>query len=258
VNVARSPERRSAVTASAATQVDALFPLFENHAAMRRPPLRLCVLALAAGCVWGRAPAPAASGPPTIYKWVDANGIAHYATDLSRVPRSVRGSVRALGAAPPSDDLAARDAARTPAPPAEAPPEWDAGDAPAPPPRATSAVAGADPWAATDRPADLPPDESAPAPTQTAAVSGTENAAPELSAQDRANQLRDLDARITALQSEIASDEDALKGFLAAPAPEDPAEIAYDSSFREVAERLPKRLAELRSLQGERAQLDQP
>jgi hypothetical protein len=70
--------------------------------------------------------------------------------------------------------------------------------------------------------------------------------------------LRDLDSRIASLQAEIASDEDALKGFLAAPAPEDPAEIAYDASFREVAERLPRRLAELRSLQGERAQLDQP
>ena len=65
-----------------------------------------------------------------------------------------------------------------------------------------------------------------------------------------------IDARIATLQEEIAADEDALKGFLAVTTPQDPAEIAYDSSFREVAERLPKRLAELRSLQSERAQLD--
>jgi hypothetical protein len=42
------------------------------------------------------------------------------------------------------------------------------------------------------------------------------------------------------------------------PGPKNPAEIAYDQSFREVAERLPKRLAELRGLRDERAQLEQP
>jgi hypothetical protein len=229
---------------------------------MRRPPLLLCAAALAsvavAGCGAGGGQ-PVGEAPPTIYKWVDANGIAHYATDLSRVPRSVRGSVRALGAASPGDELAARDAGRAPAPPAEPPAEWDAGDAPAPAPRATGATAGPDRWADTDRPPAPPPEEQGAAkPTQVAAVAPGEGGPAALSAEDRNARLRDLDARIAALESEIASDENALKSFLAAPAPDDPATVAYDTSFREVAERLPKRLAELRSLQGERAQLDAP
>ena len=195
--------------------------------------------------------------PPTIYKWVDANGIAHYATDLGRVPRSVRGSVRALGSTSPGDELAARDLGRAPAPPAEPPPEWDVGDAPppAPPPRAP----GTEGWADADRPPAPPPEEpGAEKPTQVAAVAPAEGEPAALSAEDRNARLRELDARIAALESEIASDEGALKSFLAAPAPDDPATVAYDTSFREVAERLPKRLAELRSLQSERAQLDAP
>lgn len=220
------------------------------------------VLAGALAC--GTGGGPSADGPaaaPTIYKWVDANGIAHYTTDLARVPRSVRGSVRALGA--PSGEretLAARDAAASPAPQAEPPPEWDVGDAPLPPPSPPPPPArGRDAWAATDRPFDLPPgaapEEPAPAPPELASAEPP-SAEPELSPQDREAQRRALDARIAALQAEISSDENALKGFLAVPAPDDPAEIAYDQSFREVAERLPKRLAELRSLQDERAQLE--
>jgi hypothetical protein len=160
--------------------------------------------------------------------------------------------------------------------PADPLPEWDVGDAPPssgaarplpPPPRAT----GKDRWAEIDRPIDGVTGEPVPAaetaaepaaepgaepgaePTQTASA---EPVAPAESAADRESQRRDLDARIATLEEEVAADEEALKGFLAVSTPKDPAEIAYDSSFREVAERLPKRLAELRSLQSERAQLD--
>jgi hypothetical protein len=31
-----------------------------------------------------------ASSPPRIYRWIDENGIAHYATDLERVPEELR------------------------------------------------------------------------------------------------------------------------------------------------------------------------
>jgi len=104
----------------------------------------------------------------------------------------------------------------------------------------------------------MPPGEAPAAAAPEVAAVDAPTSEPTLSAADREGLRRDLDARIAALEAEIVSDENALKGFLAVPGPEDPAEIAYDQSFREVAERLPKRLAELRSLQGERAQLEQP
>jgi hypothetical protein len=263
---------------------------------MRRPirlaPLLPALLCLGLGSPAASAEEPAPGAPPTIYKWVDANGVAHYTTDLGRVPRSVRGSVRALGGGGGAAETeASTDVANTPPPeapspdvkPAEPLPEWDVGDAPPssgaarpgsdgafraesgapPPPRAT----GKDRWAEIDRPVDGVTGEPVPAaetvaqpgvepgaePTQTASA---EPVAPAESPADRESQRRDLDARIATLQEEVAADEEALKGFLAVATPKDPAEIAYDSSFREVAERLPKRLAELRSLQSERAQLD--
>jgi hypothetical protein len=211
------------------------------------------------------------SAAPTIYKWVDANGVAHYTTELSRVPRSVRGSVRSLGssAPPPGEGFVARDAAPAEAPPSAEPlPEWDVGDEPVPPaapppaPVATTPADRGDRWAESDRTPELPGEETAaPAtsggPQQTAAAEPSASA-PEPAPVDTEAQRRDLDTRIAALEADIASDEDALKGFLAVPGPENPAEIAYDQSFREVAERLPGRLAELRSLKDERAQLEGP
>jgi hypothetical protein len=247
--------------------------------APRARALRALTLAAVCGIALGAQAAVAEDAPaaaaPTIYKWVDTNGIAHYTTELGRVPRSVRGSVRALGngGGPPSDGFAARDASPD-APPDSAAPsaapatapgteqtDWDQGSAgaaaaAAPAAAATPAAGDAgDPFAETDRPAELPGDEGqAAAPPQTASAEPTAAVAAEV---DPAR-AGDLDARIAALEAEIASDEEALKGFLAAPAPGDPGQIAYDPSFREVAERLPKRLAELRTLESERAQLDQP
>jgi hypothetical protein len=228
--------------------------------------------ALAAPATPARSEDAEASAAPTIYKWVDANGVAHYTTELSRVPRSVRGSVRSLGSgtAPPSEGFVARDAAPAEAPPSAEPlPEWDVGDAPVPPaapppaPVATTPGDSGDRWAESDRTLELPGEETAAAPapsgepTQTAAAEPSASA-PEPTPADVDAQRRDLDARIAALEADIASDEDALKGFLAVPGPENPAEIAYDQSFREVAERLPGRLAELRSLKDSRAQLEGP
>jgi len=255
--------------------VDASSPLAKNVAAMTAPrarALRTLTLAAVCGIAFGAQAAVAEDAPaaaPTIYKWVDTNGIAHYTTELGRVPRSVRGSVRALGGGgTPGDGFAARDASPDapldPAAPSAAPgtapgPEqtdWDQGSAGAAAAAATPAAGNAgDPFAATDRPAELPGEEGpAAAPPQTASAEPTAAVAAEV---DPAR-AGELDARIAALEAEIASDEEALKSFLAAPAPGDPGDIAYDPSFREVAERLPKRLAELRTLESERAQLDQP
>jgi hypothetical protein len=204
----------------------------------------------------------------TIYKWVDTNGVAHYTTDLERVPRNVRGSVRALGGGE-GDGFASRDAGAPAAPapePAAAPPpeEWDPGDAPAPPaptpPPAGPAPGAPERWAETDKqpvfPGEEPAAETASAASGAAGGPPAAEARPALTPEEREARARELDGRIAALEAEIGSDEEALKGFLSVTAPEDPAEIAYDRSFRDVAERLPRRLAELRSLQSERAQLE--
>ena len=44
---------------------------------------------------------------PTIYKWVDTNGIAHYTTDPERIPDSLRDGVRRLGHPSESESLPA-------------------------------------------------------------------------------------------------------------------------------------------------------
>lgn len=36
------------------------------------------------------------ASPPTIYKWVDENGIAHYTTNKKRVPRNLRNRIRSV------------------------------------------------------------------------------------------------------------------------------------------------------------------
>ena len=48
--------------------------------------------------------------PPTIYKWVDENGIAHYTTDRDNIPSAIRDRVESRGAATPAKtpDVAAQ------------------------------------------------------------------------------------------------------------------------------------------------------
>lgn len=184
------------------------------------PPL----LALTLGVVTG---APAlgddAQAPArrTIYKWVDTNGVAHYTTDPERIPEEVRGLAHEL-----------REREGT-------------GEVGAPPASATGSP-GADAWAVRDAPpgpVDAPPPESGPAP-----------ATAEPSAQQLAD-VRELDVRISALQEEIARDEERIKAWVSDPAV-DPVSLADDPEFREVAARLPRLQADLRSLQ-EQKQGDQ-
>ena len=55
--------------------------------------LRLVTLSLAALalCSFAAAPSVAASkDPPRIYRWIDADGIAHYTTDPERIPAALR------------------------------------------------------------------------------------------------------------------------------------------------------------------------
>ncbi|HME69171.1 MAG TPA: hypothetical protein VKM54_04810 [Myxococcota bacterium] len=68
----------------------------------------------------------------------------------------------------------------------------------------------------------------------------------------------DLDARIAALERQIAGDEESLKALLSeVPAPGAP-ELATRPEFREIALRLPKLQAELRTLQDQRARHTEP
>lgn len=47
--------------------------------------------------------AGAFAASPTIYKWVDENGIAHYTSDPDRIPSNLRDRVRALRQAEPPE-----------------------------------------------------------------------------------------------------------------------------------------------------------
>jgi hypothetical protein len=68
----------------------------------------------------------------------------------------------------------------------------------------------------------------------------------------------ELDARISALERQIASDQESLKTLLSEiPAPGAP-DLADRPEFREIALRLPKLQAELRTLQEQRARHSEP
>ena len=181
---------------------------------MRSLPRRLpCLLALVLALA-GFASAAADDAPARtpIYKWVDANGIAHYTTDPDRIPAEVRGL---------ADELREREDAR-------------AADAPA---RATQSPA-ADAWAVRDAapaPVDAAPPEAADAP-----ASGARREDPA--------DAPELDGRIAVLEEEIARDEERIKAWVSDPAV-DPVTLADDPEFRELAARLPRLQADLRSLQ---------
>jgi hypothetical protein len=212
---------------------------------MARTPPAVCTLALAVARALlltvslAAVPAAAASDEeaapeaPTIYKWVDDNGIAHYTTDYGTIPGNLRRGARRLLPRTSAGSEASSDAARS-----------GSGYAPD-----RTRVSEANRWADTDRPRDYEDDGW----SETWDEGGSAAAAGAAAAQ-----RHDIDTRIAELKANIEADEEILKRFVAAPPPQDPAEVAYDLSFREVAERLPRMMAELRSLEDERAQLDEP
>lgn len=227
---------------------------------MLRTSTRVRALLLAAallvpiGAAVGAAVGAAAAAPeptegeapeaPVIYKWVDTNGIAHYTSDYDRIPRGLRRGARQLPSAGAT---------------ASAPPP------PAAPPRATEkGRAGgkteAERWARTDRPRTYEEGWEGSEAFDEGSAGGeeAETAEAEPSYADVQARLHELDQQIAALEADIAADEEVLKRYVAAPPPQSPAEIAYDVPFREVAERLPRMLAELRTLQDERAGLQTP
>jgi hypothetical protein len=187
------------------------------------------------------------SPAPTIYKWIDEHGVAHYTTDIERIPRDLRNLAGRLG--PP--DAALR---RGPV------------DASAPARRTPSVpeVVEGEQWAVRDRSFDRPReawDEGDPYGDTPVPEPGEDDAfLSESEKQERKRQVEDLDERIASLQTDIAASEEALKALVSIPVPEGggPLAMADDPAFREIAGRLPKLLADLRALEDERAQLEAP
>jgi len=209
------------------------------------------------------------SPAPTIYKWIDEHGIAHYTTDRDRIPGDLRDRVGRLG--PPDATLKRTPVEPSaPATPSRSASEFDEGEpsAPATPSRSAPKLDEGEEWAVRDRgvrgverPRDAW-DQGDPYAGQAAVAPVAEGDIPptEAELEDRRRRLEDLDGRIAALQTDIAASEEALKALLVVPVPEGggPLAMADDPTFREVADRLPKLLASLRALQDERAELAAP
>jgi len=228
---------------------------------MRAPrialPLYLCLVIGAAPTIWitaagavepDESEAVADQAPtPTIYKWIDENGVAHYTTDLDRIPGELRNRVGKLG---PPDAALKRTPVKPSAPsrPAPSAPEFDAGEQ----------------WAVRDRSFERPRDAwdegdpygHLPVPEFEEGDAFVREAEEE----ERRQQLEDLDERIASLQTDIAASEETLKALLVIPVQEGggPLAMADDPTFREVADLLPKLLTDLRALEDERAQLRAP
>lgn len=193
----------------------------------------IAALALAAGPLAGvRAHAAEEPGEtPRIYRWIDENGVAHYTTDRSRIPDALRGRV----------PRAPREAPARPTP-------REVGEQPTPaPPRDVEA------WATRDRRGVVPDDawsEGAPADTYVESPAQTQARRAEARAR-----IEELEEQIAALEAEVEADEDALKDLISDPESGGPLARSGDPEFRAIAQRLPQRLAELRALREERADL---
>jgi hypothetical protein len=217
---------------------------------MRLLPPALVLLAL--GCVAaGAGAADEASEPapkPRIYRWVDANGVAHYTTDEDRIPPSLR---RRFGL--PTQPLERKPIdARAPGVTEEVTPGVTE---PVPVAPGASEVeapsAGVDAWVSEERDA-APAAEEAPQPA--AANESAAAALPSVAANAAgdADRLARIELRIAELSAAIAADEDMLSAWIGDREGGDPIEVGANPEFREIATRLPKRIQELEALRRER------
>ena len=203
---------------------------------MRSLLLALALIALG----WpGFARAAEETAPPRIYRWVDENGIAHYTTDPDRIPKSLRRRYGLPAEPLRNEPLDAHAPAQVPAP----------GPAPTP-------AVGPDAWASQEKTAapPLPLPSAAPAPE--AGVEWREGAPADVAAGPAGGgsgeRLSQIELRIAELSAAIAADEDALSGWIGDPAAGDAITLGDKPEFREIAQRLPKRIQELEALQRER------
>ena len=228
-------------------------------------------------------------GRPTIYKWVDENGIAHYTTDRKRVPRNLRNRIRDV------DEVRAEQAAPPPATsPAAAPPATGvAGAAPPAKPTAppatdtsagtTTAAAGATAAGAaagTSSPAPYPPLTGPPTRSDIYSVqdAGSEPAGgsvregdfrdgeepllddpPRMLDPAMAARRHELDQQIAGLEAELAKEERRLKELISVAREVDgqPAPLYGVPELEELARRFPELQAQIAALQAERRALEQ-
>jgi hypothetical protein len=223
--------------------------------------------------------AHAQAEPPTIFKWVDENGIAHYTTDRDNIPSTIRDRVESRGAATPAKapDVAApphredlmRDVVRT-APAAAAGGEPIAVTTPAVPAPDVTAIAAPSAAPATET-------EAAGAANETEAAVETETtaiAAPTPLSQDVRDEtsavsapppatiitldpeqqaaVAELDRQIDGVQSEIAKREDTLAALISTSDEQRTTPLVDDPAFREISQRLPKLQADLQTLRERR------
>lgn len=250
----------------------------------------LCAIAAVAGLLAFGTAARAedeAVTEPTIYKWVDENGVAHYTTDRDRIPSEIRTRVErisnqpAAASAPHPEDLM-RDAVKTrPPAPIAAPaplaaPAPVAAPAPAPSP---APVAAAPPPDLPVVPADVeeaaavestqPIDEveaaeeavdrdDPPMPLATDAepeidpVSAPPPAPVAVLAPKQAAELAKLDAEIDTVENRIEVREEKLAALISSSEDQRGAALVDDPDFREISQELPKLQAELQTLRDRR------
>ena len=219
---------------------------------------------------------------PTIYKWVDENGIAHYTTDRNRIPSAIRDRVESVAEKPsaktpdvagqPNREDLLRDSVRT-TPTAGAPATPVAMSAPAPSVETIAAPSAAP----TPTPAATPSDSEAnaeakaeaatevetteiasPAPIEqdlrdeSSAVSAPPPAAPiELEPKEQAA-VTELDQQIEGVKAEIAQREETLAALISTADEQRTTPLVDDPAFREISQRLPKLQAELQTLRERR------
>ena len=163
---------------------------------------------------------------PRIYRWIDENGIVHYTTERQRIPSSLRNRVSQPDA--PNSNPASSE-------------RWVSQD--------RRGRTSGDIWAeGDDDDAELDPFEAG---KPNANLSAEEIAALQI---ERDN----LDFRIAELEADISADEEAIKLIISNPDSGGPLVSGATPQFREIAERLPQRLTELRTLRTERARLETP
>ena len=212
--------------------------------------------------------AAAQAESPTIYKWVDENGIAHYTTNHDRIPSAIRDRVESVAAKPlpaaasvagqPNREDLLRDAVRTaPTPGAAAEPvAMNTPSAPAP---SVETIAAPNAEAATEAATGAETIEIAsPAPDSpdlrdaSSAVSAAPPAAPiELEPKQQAA-VNELDQQIEGVQAEIAQREETLAALISTSDEQRTTPLVDDPAFREISQRLPKLQADLQTLRERR------
>jgi hypothetical protein len=285
-----------------------------------RASLRVVSISAAAAVAIALSLAPAATraedepnpaAPPTIYKWVDENGIAHYTTDRDRIPSEIRDRVESRGEvatknpdgstqpapedvmrdavrkepmagtptevfAPPTAAAAAATAVPAPNPGGAAPVATETAAIPIPATEAdvtevqeteVEAVAVEQAPVATEIVEEAPLEEApAPQPTEIAApaplAQDVQDEASAVSAPppapaapidpDEQAQLSQLDAKIEAVQSEIAQREETLASLISTADEQRTTPLVDDPQFREISQTLPKLQADLQTLRERR------